>query len=82
MKFNKGYSEIVCVLTGKQEQQAWTEETFEMLVERVKPSRRMLVGTLDEHCDSGSYSLKYNLLHYIVEELPKFGMLSFLHQYI
>lgn len=55
------YSEIVAGVTKDTGQQAWGDIDLSSLHSMVKKFRKMSVETLDEHCDSGLYTLSYLL---------------------
>lgn len=52
------YSEIFADVPGDMGHQAEGEKDLRRLERKVKKFRRMMEGTLDEHCDSDLYSLK------------------------
>lgn len=71
-KVHTRYNETLCALIGGEWQRPWTEEASEMLRERVKGFKRLLVETFDEHCDSSLYTIKYHLLDHFLKDLRKF----------
>lgn len=77
-KIHAIYIVILCDVTGGKRQRASTEEVMEMLYERVKTFKRMLVVTFHELGDSGFYTFKYRLLDHMMNDLLKFGTLSVL----
>lgn len=52
------YSEVVTDVTEDMQQRALSKDELGSLERRVKKLQNMLVATLDEHSDSGLYTLK------------------------
>lgn len=67
-KCDTRYSDIVCDITGGEEQRMWTEETLEMVDGVVKAFMQMLMDSSDEYCSSGLYRLRYHSLAHIVQD--------------
>lgn len=72
-------SRIVADVTVVMKQRVWGEEDLGNLERMVKQFRRTLLQTINEHCDSSLYTLKYHVLDHVVEYIQRFGTSSVLH---
>lgn len=61
------YSELVADMPGAIGQRSLTEKDLSRLERMVQKSKKMLVQTFDEHCDTGLYTFKYHLSYLIVD---------------
>lgn len=77
-KVHTRYCRIVGDVTGDVPQQAWDEEELISLERTNKESKRMLVDTFAERCDSGLDILKSHQFDHLVKEVRRFRTISVL----
>lgn len=69
-------SEIVSDRTRMMQELGWCEDDLSALLIKIEEFKMMLLKTFDKHCDTISYTLKYNSLYQMSENIERPGTQS------
>lgn len=72
------HSEVGAGMKGDMRRWTWSENDLGSLERTVEKFKRMLVETLDYHCDSALHTLKYNQADEMVKDTFRVGTISIL----
>lgn len=74
-----GYSKNLADITQNMVHLVRSKEVLRGLIRYLYQSKRMMVKTFEEHCDSGPYTLRCNVFCQILKVTGTFGTLCALH---
>lgn len=77
-RMNVLYIEIINKVLVDHRDRRWREGELLRLRGEIREFKSVVEGAFASHCPSGLYTLKYHLLDHLVEDLERFGSISFM----